>query len=58
MWTYNLTAANLQNDTEKPNWCRQASLREEFNLKNLSPTSIDNFVRQMLKDPAIFDRVS
>lgn len=40
-----------------PRWYRQAMLKEDFNLQDLSPTSLNNFIHQMLKDPILFDKV-
>jgi hypothetical protein len=52
-----LTAANAQGEHEFPTWFRQSSLREDFNLTDLSPQTMNNFVHQMLKDPVVFDKV-
>jgi hypothetical protein len=38
-------------------WYRQASLREEFNLTDLSPAALNDFIHQILKDPMLFDKV-
>lgn len=57
MWTYNLTAANLIGDAKKPTWYRQTNLREDFNLKDLSPASLNDLIQRMLKDPMLFDKV-
>lgn len=42
-WIYNLTDAN-QNELQNPIWFRHFSLREAFNLKDLSPLTMNNFM--------------
>ncbi len=54
MWTFNLTEANLLGS---PKWYRQANLKEDFELENLSPAALNDFVHRMVKEPLLFDKV-
>lgn len=56
-WIYNLTAAN-QNDMQNPIWYRQFSLRDAFNLKDLSPSSMSSLVQDLSKNSSAAEQVS
>lgn len=58
VWTYNLTDANRKQEYEKPQWFKQPSLRETFNLPDLSPTTLSEFAMKMLKNQSMFEQVS
>lgn len=45
-WIYNLTEAN-QNPHLPPQWLRQFSFRDSFNLTDLSPTTMDDFTMSL-----------
>ena len=45
-WIYNLTEAN-ENDSKSPNWFKQFSLKESFELDDLSPATMTKFVDQL-----------
>lgn len=45
-WIYNLTEAN-ENDSKSPNWFKQFSLKESFELDDLSPATMIKFVDQL-----------
>lgn len=42
-WIYNLTEAN-EKDSNSPNWFKQFSLKESFELDDLSPDTLTKFV--------------
>ncbi|CRK90511.1 CLUMA_CG004132, isoform A [Clunio marinus] len=44
-WSYNLTEANNNDETENPFWYQQFSLREAFNLTDLRPKTMEEFVK-------------
>ncbi|KAG5672942.1 hypothetical protein PVAND_003029 [Polypedilum vanderplanki] len=46
-WIYSITEANL-NPATFPRWYRQYSFRQFFNIPDLSPASLDNFVTNNL----------
>ncbi|CAO1438478.1 unnamed protein product [Diamesa hyperborea] len=45
-WIYNLTEANAD-DSKSPNWFKQFSLKESFELDDLSPATMTKFVDQL-----------
>lgn len=51
-WTYNLTKANLNLDIG-PEWFKLYSFKEQFNLQNLSLSSLDNLMHRFAKDSNI-----
>lgn len=56
-WIYNLTAAN-QNEMQPPSWFQQFSFRDAFNLKDLSPSTMNSFVRDLSKNSSASEQVS
>jgi hypothetical protein len=56
-WIYNLTAAN-QHELQNPYWFRQFSLRDAFNLADLSPSTIDEFVNTLPGNTTAIQQVS
>lgn len=56
-WIYNLTDAN-QNEMQKPFWFRQFSLRDAFGLKDLTPATINGFVRDLPGNATAAQQVS
>lgn len=57
IWTYDLADANKKG-TNSPNWYKHSSLRESFNLENLKPTTLSDFVMKMTKNATVFQKVS
>jgi hypothetical protein len=49
---YNLTEAN-QNRDGRPEWKKLYSMREDFQLPDLSPASLNDLVTNMAKQPAL-----
>ncbi|KAG5672940.1 hypothetical protein PVAND_003027 [Polypedilum vanderplanki] len=56
LWTYNLTLANEKGKLKEPLWFRQFSLRKQFNLLNLSVTTMNELFQEMAKNSSIFDQ--
>ncbi|XP_043471211.1 sphingomyelin phosphodiesterase 1-like [Leptopilina heterotoma] len=48
-WIYNLTAANETPD-RRPDWFKLYSFKEEYNLSDTSPNSLNNWLVEMSKD--------
>lgn len=48
-WIYNLTEAN-KSPTEKPTWYKQFSLKEAYNITDLSPRSLKNLSYKLAKN--------
>lgn len=58
VWTYNLTEANQQGEKLKPHWFKQPSLRESFNLPDLSPSTLSEFTMEMMRNSSVFQEVN
>ena len=53
-----MTEANLQGENLKPNWYKQPTLRESFNLPDLSPATLSEFTMDMMRNSSLFEEVS
>lgn len=51
-WIYNLTEANL-NASSSPNWFRQYTFSEAYNVTDLSPASLDELMTSFASDPEL-----
>lgn len=49
-WIYNLTEANL-NASSSPNWFREYSFVDAYNVTDLSPASLDELMTSFASDP-------
>ncbi|KAL7017337.1 hypothetical protein ACKWTF_010322 [Chironomus riparius] len=54
VWTYNMTEANLGGENLKPRWFKQPTLRESFNLPDLSPETLSKFTMDMMRNSTLF----
>lgn len=52
----NLTEANLRGPEQDPVWSELYQAKEEYGLTDLSPSSIESLIQNMLKDEALFQR--
>lgn len=52
----NLTDANLQGPTHEPEWFEMYQAKKEYNLRDLSPKSVDDFFQRMLTDDELFQK--
>lgn len=54
-WIYNLTEANLTPDSP-PKWFKHISFKEQFDLEDLSPASVDDMVYGFITDPKMLQK--
>ncbi|GLH11753.1 Uncharacterized protein GBIM_16515 [Gryllus bimaculatus] len=54
-WTYNLTDANL-NGNAVPKWYKLYSFQEEYGVKSLVPSELDDLAHRMAKTPALLEK--
>lgn len=47
-WIYNLTEANQGSNT--PRWFKEYSFKQEYNVPNLSPASLDQLTKNFVRD--------
>lgn len=54
-WIYNLTEANLKGDI-RPSWYRLYSFREEYGVKALTPSELDNLAKRMANNSDLLEK--
>ena len=54
-WIYNLTESNLTPE-KAPRWFKHISFKEQFDLEDLSPASVDDMVYGFITDPAMLHK--
>ena len=53
-WTMNLTEANQKGPMHLPEWFVLYQAKQEYDLTDLSPKTVDDFFSRMLNDDALF----
>ena len=53
-WMFNLTAANEVGRAKDPEWFQLYQAKKEYNLTDLSPSSLDELIQRLLVDDGLF----
>ena len=54
-WMFNSTAANAMGSAKEPEWFELYQAKKEYNLTDLSPSSMDELIQQMLTEDHLFE---
>ena len=52
---FNSTAANAMGSAKEPEWFELYQAKKEYNLTDLSPSSMDELIQQMLTEDHLFE---
>ena len=54
-YIFNMTAANLKGETERPEYFKLYNHRQDLDMENLFPEDFDKLARRLAVDDALYD---